>query len=522
QLWDLSRNYDIVHCHNEPDILTVAALAGDAPVIHDTHDLISLRANADPNLSYFEGVANRGASGRVYTTPYQMEEAQKLYGVNGPSLVFYNYVSQSDLLKSTLPKRSAQDGKVHIVYEGGIGENGHRDFSSLFVELAKEGIHIHIYPTFYSREIARGFSAYKTIHYYQPLSPRQIMEEMTQYDFGIIPFNLEKGNRRFLDSTIANKLFEYMAAGLPVIASSLQSYIDYFKKTPIGITFENAEDIIKNIPKLKEIAETTDFSKLIFTYEGEIERLESFYLVLINGCSTNGRAASGRAFRAEPRPSGYRASIEYADSQEFYSQEDRVRNRRKKEKNPNFYDELFSSGGWQNEYHKHYTESIYYSAWSRALEWIKQIPNPKIIEVGCGPGQLANMFFDNEICDYRGIDFSAVAIEMAKENNKMHPDVFMVDNAYNSEIFSSDYNTVVLLEVLEHIDNDLLVLNKIRKNAHVIFSVPNYYSYSHMRWFDSKDEILERYGNIVDIESIFETNFRPTQNKIYLVKGIKG
>jgi len=156
------------------------------------------------------------------------------------------------------------------------------------------------------------------------------------------------------------------------------------------------------------------------------------------------------------------------------------------------------------------------------LEWIKQIPNPKIIEVGCGPGQLANMFFDNEICDYRGIDFSAVAIEMAKANNKMHPDVFMVDNAYNSEIFSSDYNTVVLLEVLEHIDNDLLVLNKIRKNAHVIFSVPNYYSYSHMRWFDSKDEILERYGNIVDIESIFETNFRPTQNKIYLVKGIKG
>jgi len=33
-LWEISKNYDLVHCHNEPDNLTVAALAGDAPVIH--------------------------------------------------------------------------------------------------------------------------------------------------------------------------------------------------------------------------------------------------------------------------------------------------------------------------------------------------------------------------------------------------------------------------------------------------------------------------------------------------------
>ena len=276
-LWDISKNYDIVHCHNEPDILTVAALAGDAPVVHDTHDLISLRANGDPNLTYFEGVANRGAAGRVYTTPYQLEEAKRLYGVNGPSLVFFNYASEADLPSKFLPKLSDQDGNVHIVYEGGIGGNTHRDFSSLFVDLAKEGIHIHIYPTFYNQEISQYFSSHKTIHYYHPLSPKQIMEEMTQYDFGIIPFNLEKGNKQFLDSTIANKLFEYLAAGLPVIASPLKTYVDYFSKNRVGITYNTPEDIIDNIPILKEIASTTDFSKKIFTYEREIERLYAFY-----------------------------------------------------------------------------------------------------------------------------------------------------------------------------------------------------------------------------------------------------
>ena len=251
-MWEISKHYDIVHCHNEPDKYTVAALGGDTPVVHDTHDLISLRANGNQSLSYFEGVANRGAAGRVYTTPYQLEEAKRLYGVEGPSLVLYNYVSAPDLPQKFLPKLSDQDGRVHVVYEGGIGGTSFRDFSSLFIELANQGIHIHVYPHFKHQDIVQQFLRFENIHIYDPLSPKQIMEQMTQYDFGIIPFNLKKGDKRFLDTTIANKLFEYLAAGLPVIASPLQSYIDYFKKTLIGITFENAQDIIKNFPKLKK------------------------------------------------------------------------------------------------------------------------------------------------------------------------------------------------------------------------------------------------------------------------------
>ncbi|MCP4265269.1 MAG: methyltransferase domain-containing protein [Candidatus Brocadiaceae bacterium] len=282
QLWDISNNYDIVHCHNEPDELTVSALVGETPVVHDTHDLISLRANGDKNLSYFEGIANRGANGRIYSTPFQLEEAKKLYGINGSSIVYYNYASKNDLPLTFLQKLSDQDGQVHIVYEGGIGGNEHRDFSTLFKALSDNGIHIHIYPTFYNQDIANDFSLHNNIHYYHPLSPKQIIENMTQYDFGIIPFNLEKGNKRFLDSTIANKLFEYLAAGLPVITSPLKTYIDFFQKNPVGITYNTTQDIIDNIPKLKKIASRTDFSKYIFTYEGEIERLEEFYYKVLD------------------------------------------------------------------------------------------------------------------------------------------------------------------------------------------------------------------------------------------------
>jgi len=281
QLWDLSRNYDIIHCHNEPDILTVAALAGTRPVIHDTHDLISLRAKEDANLIYFEGIANRGAAGRVYTTPFQLQQAKLMYKVEDPSIVFYNYVSQGDLPAKYLPKLSDTDGQIHIVYEGGIGGNMHRNFSALFNELAQNNIHIHIYPSFYNEQLALYFSSNKNIHFYQPYSPKQIIQQMTQYDIGIIPFNMEKGNKQFLDTTIANKLFEYLAAGLPVITSPLQSYIDFFIENPVGQTFENIEDIHAKIPQLLEKSKTIDFTKYIFTYESQVYLLEDLYQKVI-------------------------------------------------------------------------------------------------------------------------------------------------------------------------------------------------------------------------------------------------
>lgn len=282
QLWDISKNYDLIHSHNEPDDLTVAALAGDCPVIHDTHDLISLRANGDSGLAYFEGIANRGADGRIATTPFQEREINEMYGPGNPSLVFYNYASQADLPKRFHSKLSARDGETHFVYEGGLSETAHRDFRDIFVEMAVRGVHVHIYPASWSEKLAVFFGRHKRIHYYKPVSPKVLMEEMTRYDIGIIPWNLEKGNKRFLDSTIANKLFEYLAAGLPVATSCLQSYEDFFARTPVGVTFDSVQELVEvKVSRLMDMASNIDFSKHVYTFENEIHRVEEFYHVIL-------------------------------------------------------------------------------------------------------------------------------------------------------------------------------------------------------------------------------------------------
>ncbi len=284
QLWEISKNYDLIHSHNEPDYYTVAAMAGSIPVIHDTHDLISLRSPENSQLKYFEGVANRGAAGRIYSTPYQYKEAQDLYGVNGNSLVFYNYASENHLPKKFLPKLSDVDGKIHLVYEGGVsGTNGkHRDFADQFVELAYLGYMVHIYPASFNDELNNFFKQYPNIIYNKPVSPDTLIEAMTQFDFGIIPWNMEKGNVRFLSSTIANKLFEYLAAGLPVAAADITSYRDFFQKNPVGITFSSIEDFHSKIDNLLKIKSEMKGKKIEFTYENEIEKVEEFYFKILN------------------------------------------------------------------------------------------------------------------------------------------------------------------------------------------------------------------------------------------------
>ncbi|GAE03157.1 hypothetical protein CBO05C_2847 [Clostridium botulinum B str. Osaka05] len=188
------------------------------------------------------------------------------------------------------------------------------------------------------------------------------------------------------------------------------------------------------------------------------------------------------------------------------------------EKDSSFYDELFRSGGWNETYFKHYSEIHYFPIWSKAVEIIKSIENPKIIEVGCGPGQFSNLLFDIGYRNYRGIDFSQEAIKYAKIRNSKYRNLFNIDNAYTTNLFDTDYNTVIIFEVLEHVDEDLRILSRARTNSNILFSVPNFYSDGHVRWFNSKEEVIERYKKYIDFQDIFTFSVGG-DNKIFLIKG---
>jgi len=468
QLWDISKCYDIIHCHNEPDILTVNCLACDTLVIHDVHDLISLRDPDNPNLKYFEGIANRGADGRVYSTHLQMKEANRMYGIDvDNSMVLFNYVSKDDVPSKYKRKLSEIDGKIHIVYEGSIRiDSGHRNYMPIFKEIAKNKLHIHIYPSFHVEEYEKEFINNPYVHYNKPISPNEIIYEMTQFDFGIIPFVESDKNTRHLNSAVPNKLFEYLAAGLPVIASDLEGIRYFIEKDNVGIVYKNIDDILNSVDKLKNIK----IENKVYTVEDEIDKLIEFYRKIIS-----------------KRNSPIR----------------RVDDERKRE----HLKKVYSKGDRINDLYKNIdVDTVSKKINEERISKIVSMVEGDVLEVGCGGG-IMSILVGQKGHKCVGIDPVVELINTAKLELSSEPEdiqkMIRFDVAWAEDMPFDDncFDTVILSEVLEHVMDLDITLNQVKRvlkpDGKIISTIPNGDTKhsAHVRVFnpDSFKNIMDRY-----------------------------
>lgn len=178
---------------------------------------------------------------------------------------------------------------------------------------------------------------------------------------------------------------------------------------------------------------------------------------------------------------------------------------RKKEAGAKVYDAGYTKGGYKKSYFKHYLDSPYFQYWKYILDNALVVSDDSVFEIGCGPGQFAHMLRDNGVTKYCGIDFSKVAIKQAQERV---PDFeFICANAYTFDA-PADIDVIVSLEVLEHMDKDVALIRNLPKGKRFVFSVPNFDSKNHVRYFSNALEIVDRYSNYCSI-----TDVKPIQSK---------
>ena len=146
-----------------------------------------------------------------------------------------------------------------------------------------------------------------------------------------------------------------------------------------------------------------------------------------------------------------------------------------------------------------------------------------IADIGCGTGRFARLLCDKGYTKYWGVDFSEVRVNEAREYVQEFQ--FSVGNIFEPWVQEKlrKFNTFVFLEFLEHIYDDLLVFSAIPAGSHAVFSVPNYDSESHVRFFNSVDEIIKRYGSVFDFSNRRLTikNKKRPGRVIYLFSCIK-
>jgi SAM-dependent methyltransferase len=162
------------------------------------------------------------------------------------------------------------------------------------------------------------------------------------------------------------------------------------------------------------------------------------------------------------------------------------------EKNSEWYDASFENNP---EWKLHYSKSEYYFLWAVIVDRMSRAGGKSVFEIGCGAGQLACLIRDHGVCQYTGFDFSAKRIARAREVCAEFR--FSQEDAFTTNLFeSTEYDSVVCTEFLEHVEDDIGVIRRIRSGSTFYGTVPNFPYTSHVRYFSSAEEVESRYRHL--------------------------
>lgn len=178
----------------------------------------------------------------------------------------------------------------------------------------------------------------------------------------------------------------------------------------------------------------------------------------------------------------------------------------------------YSSVYERKDYYKcHYSKSPYLNVYNKVSSYIS--PTDSVVELGCGTGQLMELLQDKGIAKYIGYDFSDEGVRQTKARIKKAGYEAYIQDLYKVTSFPTA-NVYVSVEVMEHLEDDLKVISRIPKGGTVIITVPNYLGGSHVRKFDTEEEVVERYKELLKCEEVSTINRGP-EAKIFVLKAKK-
>lgn len=243
QLWRAGRplgRFDVVHS-NDLDTLAAGWLLARAQgtrLVYDAHELYSAFEPNPPRLyhaltSWLEGtLARRAAAVVTVSEPIASELRQRLRLRETPIVVL-----NAPELETGEPPPHESAGPLRVVYQGAFGSGrapedlltaiGHAPDARVTIRV------VRVRPDDLRAEIAaRGLENRVTVA--EPLPPDLLVEGLRGFEVGVI---IQRPLTRNNELSLPNKLFEYLMAGLAVVAPSLPGLGPLIQQERIGLTF---------------------------------------------------------------------------------------------------------------------------------------------------------------------------------------------------------------------------------------------------------------------------------------------
>ena len=279
---------DVIHSHNLPDTLTVLAneLAGETPVIHDVHDLQSLRQTAyengfaqPENARRLERRAIEESAAIVTVSDELLHELASRYRLPARTLTFANYALGRDLPRLAPLFEHRPGNPPRIVYEGTLSTNGgHYDLREIFAAILAQRMTLDVYPSRPVPEYRDLADSYQGMTYHDTVDPHRLLRLLPRYDFGWAGFNMTL-NGPHIDTALPNKAFDYLASGLPVLTLNHRALRRLLREHGWGISLDSPEDLGRELARrdLDKLRRRVAAARSDLTVEANIERVAELY-----------------------------------------------------------------------------------------------------------------------------------------------------------------------------------------------------------------------------------------------------
>ena len=271
------------------------------PIVHDIHDLMSAR-----DTVYEDGVETADTirdvmeeeriaveqSDAVITVASEIFNQVGAHGFDlvDNHLVYHNYIPRSFIPDSKPKEHIDLDKKLKIVYQGFISSDpmSHYYFNDIFKELAVQGFEIHIYPSRDNEDYRILADKNEDVVYHDRLRPDELYRELGKYDFGWTGFNAV-ANIRHLDTVMPNKLFEYIACGLPILSLPHKSLKQFINKNQVGLVVNDVNTCMEMVQKSnwENILHHVYKNKYAYSVEANIPKVVAVYDMAIQNLLRN-------------------------------------------------------------------------------------------------------------------------------------------------------------------------------------------------------------------------------------------